>query len=328
MVPVEEWGYCTQFVVSGERLDVASVRRSLQLLAASALVVGDESLIRVHGHTQDPGQLLSYAAKLGRLQRIAIEDMDAQHDAWLRTQVADTKAAVQAAPEESGGCAAPAAEVTTVAVAPGEGLAEVFRSVGAGEVVLGGQTMNPSAQELLAAAQRTGAGTVLLLPNNANVILAARQAADLAEPGLQLVVVPTRTVPQGIAAQLAFSAEAGAEENAGVMEQAAGAVRTVEVTRATRSVTLDGMAVREGDALGLLDDQPVAVAPDAIAAAARALDLAGAATAGIITIYGGRDVGDEAARAFVDALRERYSQAEVEVVHGGQPHFDYLISVE
>jgi dihydroxyacetone kinase-like predicted kinase len=194
--------------------------------------------------------------------------------------------------------------------------------------VLGGQTMNPSAQDLLAAAKRTGGGTVLLLPNNANVIMAARQAADLAAPDLRLVVVPTYTVPQGIAAQLAFSAEATAEENAGAMAQAASTVRTVEVTRATRSVALDGLAVREGAALALLDDRPAVAAPDAPTAAQRALDRAGAATAGIITIYHGREVGGEAAQALAAALREHYPQAEVEVVDGGQPHYDYLISVE
>ena len=236
-------------------------------------MVGDESLVRVHGHTEDPGQLLSFAKDFGRLQRISIEDMDAQHDAWLRSQV-DTAGGPGESAAGAGTDAAPAAPavaVATVAVAPGTGLADVFRSLGVTEIVPGGQTMNPSAGELLAAARRTNAAAVVLLPNNGNVVSTAEHAIGIGgeDGGPRVLVVPTRTVPQGIAAQLAFDPQATPEENVAAMGRAAGTVRTVEVTRATRSVTIDDLQVREGDLLGLLDDKVVAAAGSAAAAAPR-----------------------------------------------------------
>ena len=326
----EEWGYCTQFVIRGEALDLETVRRELQALADSALVVGDVSMIRVHGHTEDPGQLLSYAIRLGRLQRISIEDMDAQHDAWLRTQVGEREAEAGEGGEEdlrAPELRAPVEAVASIAVAPGSGLAAVFRDVGVGEVVPGGQTMNPSAQDLLEAARRTRARTVIVLPNNGNVIMTARQAASLSEEP-KLLVVPTRTVPQGLAAQLAFDATADLQQVVAAMEEAAERVRTVEVTRATRTVVINGVSVHEGDALGLLDDTVVSSAATALEAAVKALEAAGASSAELITIYRGQDVTANAGESFAQALRERFPHAEVELLEGGQPHYDYVISVE
>jgi DAK2 domain fusion protein YloV len=322
-----EFGYCTQFLIHGEGLDVSRLRQELQQIAESTLVVGDDTFVRVHGHTEDPGQLLSFAVAYGRLQRISIEDMDAQHDAWLRTQVSATAEAVEesASPAPS----APLKGLATVAVAPGEGLADVFRSLGVGEVVPGGQTMNPSAGELLAAARRTGAETVILLPNNGNVVSTAEHAIGVSTDSDQRVlVVPTRTVPQGIAAQLAFDPEAAPDENVDAMRRASAAIRTVEVTRATRSVTIGELKVEEGNILGLLDDKVVAASADPLGAATDALDRAGASKAELITVYRGQAPDEAEAGNLVAALRARYPDAEIELVYGGQPHYDYLISVE
>jgi DAK2 domain fusion protein YloV len=314
--PATEWGYCTQFLIRGTGLDLQRVRADVQELAASALVVGDDEAILVHGHTDDPGALLTYARRLGRLQRISIEDMDAQHDAWLRSQAAAAEGR-------------PPAELATVAVVSGEGLAEVFRSLGVTELVRGGQTMNPSAQDLLQAARRTAARQVLLLPNNANVVPAAQQAAALAAgEGRQLLVVPARTIPQGVAALLAFNPEAGAEENRVAMEAAAAAVRTVEITRATRSAAYDGLQVAAGDYLALVDGRLVASTPDVLEAVRRGLAEACAAHAELLTFYRGAAISEEAAASLAAAVREDYPAAQVEVVAGGQPHYDYIISVE
>jgi DAK2 domain fusion protein YloV len=339
-VAPEEWGYCTQFAIHGEGLDVERLRQELQDVSDSALVVGDDSLVIVHGHTEDPGALLSFATRHGRLQRVSVQDMDAQHDAWLRAQVERIPPAAAHPPRPGVGPAAgeahdgalpgaPADALATIAVAPGPGLADVFRSLGSGEVVPGGQTMNPSAHDILQAARRTGAKAVLVLPNNGNVVMAAQQAASLTEEsGQRLLVVPTRTVPQGIAAQVAFDAGATPEANAEAMARAAGTVRTVEVTHATRSVTLDGVAVQAGDLLALLDDEVVAATVDPVAAASQALDRAGAGDAEVITVYRGEAPGEAEAQQFVAALRDRYPRAQVDLVFGGQPHYDYLISVE
>jgi hypothetical protein len=216
-----------------------------------------------------------------------------------------------------------------VAVAPGEGFDDVFRSLGAAGIIPGGQTMNPSAQDILGAARAAGARTVLVLPNNGNVVMTAQQAATVASvAGIRLLVVPTRTVPQGIAAQLAFNPELGAEVNAEAMTEAAGAVRTVEVTRATRSVTLDGIDVRAGQVIALLDDKLVAAGADALQAARQALDEAGAGKSELVTVYRGQAPTESDAERFAAALRETYPKAEIELVAGGQPHYDYVISVE
>jgi dihydroxyacetone kinase-like predicted kinase len=189
--------------------------------------------------------------------------------------------------------------------------------------------MNPSANDVLEAARRTRAKTVVVLPNNGNVVMTAQQAANVAQDeGLTLVVVPTKTVPQGIAAQLAFSADGSAEQNAAAMQEAAGAVRTVEVTRAVRSVSLDGVDVKEGDTLGLLDDKVVASGPDCLAVARQAIEQGGGAGAELITVYRGKDVQEAEANAFVERLRGSFPKASIELVTGGQPHYDYLISVE
>lgn len=331
----EEWGYCTQFIIQARGLNIDDVRREIQDIAESALVVGDEGLVRVHGHTEDPGRLLTYAVRHGRLERVSIEDMDAQHDAWLRLQV-ETAApdAEHRTPEAGEGTATRmattvVAAVATVAVAPGPGIADIFRSLGAGEIVPGGQTMNPSTNDILEAAGKTGARAVLVLPNNSRILLAAHQAAAVAvERKMQLLVVPTRTVPQGVAAQMAFSSEATPEANAKAMADAAAGVATVEVTRATRSVTIDDVSVEAGDFLALLDDVVVAATDDPLTAATQALDRGGAERAEIITVYRGDSPAADAAERFASALRERYPRAEIELVLGGQPHYDYLIAVE
>jgi DAK2 domain fusion protein YloV len=326
-----EWGYCTQFLIHGEALDVLQLREDLQKIAESTLVVGDESFVRVHGHTENPGELLTFAVRYGRLQRISIEDMDAQHDAWLRNQVQDTATAAAGGGESEAPPEAPPTTVPlgTVAVAPGSGLADVLRSLGALEIVPGGQTMNPSAGELLEAARRSGAETVILLPNNGNVVSTAEHAIGVADNGSpRVLVVPTRTVPQGIAAQLAFDPQSSPEENVAAMTGAAGAVRTVEVTRATRSVTIGDLAVGEGDFLGLLDDKVVAASAEPLVAATQALDLAGAEKAELITVYRGEAPDGPEAAAFVEELQGRYPGAEIQLVYGGQPHYDYMISVE
>lgn len=336
-IPEEEWGYCTQFVIQGMGLDLAQLRQELQDIAASALVVGDEELVRVHGHTEDPGQLLSYAVKYGRLQRIYIEDMDAQHDEWLRTQVAEgQRAALDTA---SGGSASPAEEapqveltdMATVAIAPGSGISDVLKSLGAAQIVAGGQTMNPSASDIVAAARRAAARTVVVLPNNGNVVMTAQQASRLCEEHdepFRLVVVPSRTVPQGIAAQVAFAPEMGVEENIAAMTAACASVRTVEITRATRSVTLDSVEVKAGDTLGLLDDHLVTSGLDTVQTALETLAQAGAADAEIITLYQGAGLPNADVDVVVNAIRHAYPGVEVEVVLGGQPHYDFIISVE
>jgi dihydroxyacetone kinase-like predicted kinase len=216
--------------------------------------------------------------------------------------------------------------VGVVAVAPGEGLARVFRSLGAGEVVAGGQTMNPSTQELLAAIDALPQDAVLVLPNNGNVLLAAGQAAELSAKAVQ--VVPTRTAPQGIAALLAYTPDADLETNGEAMADAAAGVHTGEVTVAVRDAQVDGLAVRAGQALGLLDDRAVVAGDDRDAVALDLLEHMGAPEAEVLTVYYGRDVAEHEAQALATQARERYEGLDVEVVEGGQSHYPYIMSIE
>lgn len=330
-----EWGYCTQFVIvahDGADLSVETVRDDLQVLAESTMVVGGDGFVRIHGHTEDPGSLLSRAVQYGRVQRISIEDMDAQAERWRMAagRVFDRSEGQVAG--ETADLDAPLADVAIIAIAPGDGFASVFRGLGASEVVLGGQTMNPSAQEILDAARRAHARTVIVLPNNGNVVLTAKQASSVAAETLgtdrRILVVGSRTVPQGIGAMMAMTFGAEPEAIVSAMTGALKSVRTVEVTRATRDVLLNGVDVRVGDVLGLVDDDVVAAGSDIDDVATRSLELAGAQTAELLTIYRGAGVTDPDALRFAAAVQSRFPGLAVESMTGGQPHYDFIISVE
>jgi DAK2 domain fusion protein YloV len=325
----DDYGYCTEFVVVGPDLDLATIRDAIAQLGESTLVVGDEGIVHIHVHTEDPGRVLSYAAPLGRLHQVKIESMQEQHDRFVTQAGAAAGAppgAVEAARPPLIHRPAMASRTGVVAVAPGEGLAAVFRSLGADIVVPGGQTMNPSTEELLTAIDALPQQDVLLLPNNDNVLAAAAQARDLSRKGV--TIVPTRTVPQGAAALVVYSPDGDAASNAAAMEEAAAGVRTGEITVAVRDARMEGLAVRAGAVLGLLDGRPVCTGTDRDAVALDLLERMGARDADILTLYYGRDVTEREAHALAQRARERYGGPDVEVVSGGQQHYPYIISVE
>jgi DAK2 domain fusion protein YloV len=328
----DDYGYCTEFVIAGFGLDLPTIRERINSLGTSTLVVGEEELIRVHVHTEDPGRVLSYVAPLGQLHKIKIDNMQAQHDAFVAAAGSEGQGAGDGS--HVSGAPVPAALATLratgrvgiVAVAPGEGLAEVFRSLGADAVVRGGQTMNPSIQELLAAMDALPQEDVVLLPNNGNVLLAAEQARGLARKRVE--IVPARTVPQGMAALVAYLHDADLAANVAAMTEAMTTVRTGEVTVAVRNARLDGLSVRAGEALGLLDDVAAVVGPECDGVALDLIGQMGAADAEVLTIYYGADVAEAGARSLARAANGRYDALEVEVVSGGQPHYPYIMSME
>ena len=304
-----QYGYCTEFLLYGKALDPEAIREKLITLGESVLVVGDEAMIRVHLHTFDPGIALSYAAALGTLQQVKVENMDDQHQDFLAAK-----------PQQ------PIGNVSTIAVASGEGLIQVFYSVGATIVVSGGETMNPSVQELLQAVEAAHSDKVVILPNNANIVMAARQVPDLTKKKVE--VVPTETIPQGIAALLVFNYEADLETNVAAMKTAISTVRSGEVTTAVRSMSLDGMTVEEGQAIAFLDSELV-VADDSMPEVVhKLLDKVDVGQAGLVTIYYGADTEHAEAERIGESVREKYPALEVEVVAGEQPHYNYIISVE
>ena len=325
----DDYGYCTEFAVVGPDLDLATLRDAIAQLGESTLVVGDEGLVHIHVHTADPGRVLSYAAPLGRLHQVKIESMQEQHDRFVAQASAAAGArpgAVDAAPPPLVRRPTMAGRTGVVAVAPGEGLAAVFRSLGADIVVPGGQTMNPSTEELLTAIDALPQHDVLLLPNNDNVLAAAAQARALSRKAV--TIVPTRTVPQGTAALVAYSADGDAASNAAAMEKAAAGVRTGEITVAVRDAQMEGLAVRAGEVLGVLDGRPVCAGADRDAVALDLLERMGARDADVLTLYYGRDVTEREAHALARRVRERYGGPDVEVISGGQPHYPYIISIE
>jgi len=312
-----EWGYCTQFLIQGNGLDLEKVRADLAETAESLVIVGDDRVIRVHIHIGDPGAALSYGVALGELSQIKIDNMNLQNQDWA--------AGHQAA---QSGNSVPPAGLALVAVAPGDGLAQLFRDAGCAAVVSGGQTMNPSVAQLVNAAAAAGGREVILLPNNKNVAITAVQAAERENDAQQLYVIPTRTVAQGVAAALAFNNQLPAAANQQAMAAAVAAVVSIEVTRAVRATTLDGVAVAEGDYMGLVEGDLAVVQDTPEAALLSALEGIDLSEDHIVTLYRGAEAAAEAAAAAARHIEEQTPGIQVDLVYGGQPHYPYFAAVE
>jgi uncharacterized protein len=303
------FGYCTEFLIQGQGIDQDKIRERLKKKGESLIVVGDKSNVRVHVHTLDPGNILHYATNLGTLHQVSIRNMDEQHQDFLEMQKQHM----------------PATDVAIITVAPGDGLQEVFNSLGA-FVVPGGPTMNPSTKEILQAVEAVIPEKVIILPNDKNIILTASQVHSLSKKSIK--VVPTKTVPQGVAALLAFDYEAGFDANAKLMEKARKAVRTIEITRAIRSTKIGDMRIKKNQAIGLLDTDLVAVGNSAQDVLDQVLEEIELEEAEVVTIYYGEDIEETTAQELSDGIKGKYPNLQIEVVRGGQPHYQYIISIE
>jgi len=308
-----KYGYCTEFLVSGEKLNAGATLERMLELGDSVLVVGDETLLRVHLHTAQPEIAISHGRMLGELAQIKVENIEAQAEQFV--------ARVQAS-----GHAPDIGLVGIVVVVSGAGLEEVFRSLGATAVVPGGATMNPSIKQVLEAIESCPQEEVIVLPNNKNVILGAQQAARSSRKRVR--VVGTVSVPQGMAALLALNPERGLDENAALMGDARRDVQTVEVTKAVRTTTVGGLRVRVGQDIALLDGT-LAVAEDSPRAAVReSLRRLVNDRASLITIYYGAQSTAEDTEALAGEIRAVYPSLQVDIVYGGQPHYSYIVSLE
>jgi len=305
------FGYCTEVLLRGHELDAGAIREKLGRHGDSLLVVGDAEAVKVHIHTNHPGQVLEELLSYGTLHDIKIDNMRDQHREYLKG---------------GGGEASGKKRIGIVAVAQGEGLMAAFKSLGADVVLSGGQTMNPSTEEFVNAVEEVPAPEVLVLPNNKNVILAARQAEGLVQK--KMAVVPTRSIPQGIAALVAFNPEMDLEKNASLMAEAAQKVKTGEVTYAVRSSRVNGHEIAAGDILGLIDDQLVVTGREVEEVAEQVLAVMVDDESELITLFAGRDVPPEAAEKLRKRTQERFPGCEVELHVGGQPLYYYILSVE
>ena len=315
-----KFAYCTEFLIQNLypdilEEDIDSFRRRLNRIGDCVLVVGDLGLVKVHVHTNEPGKALEYGLSLGELVNLKIENM-------VQQRRDNQAAAAKRAEEEK-----PAKEYGMVAVSLGEGFNNIFTDLTVDSIVEGGQTMNPSIEDISAAIEKTHAKTVFVLPNNGNVILAAQQAAQLAEDK-QVVVIPTKNVAMGIAAAIAFQPDLGVEDNAAAMEEAAQRVRTGTVTYAVRDTDIEDKHIKEGDIIGLYNGAIHTVGNNIHDVTRDLMKAIVTEDDELITVYYGKDTSEEDAQALTDELAELYGDCDVEMQMGGQPLYYYLVSVE
>jgi hypothetical protein len=304
------FGYCTEFLLKGKGLEPIRLRRRLSRRGQSMIVVGDENTVRVHIHSLDPGSIIHIMTSLGTVHNVSIRNMDEQHQDFLEMQKART----------------PVAGIEILSVTAGDGLADVFTSLGASGIVQGGQTMNPSTKDILQAVNKLAADKVIILPNNKNIILTAEKVQQLTEKQIQ--VVPSKTTPQGVAALLAFDYEADFETNSRLMASALSTVKTIEITRAVRSTKFKGLSINKKQSIGLLDGEIVTVGEspeEALEATLATIDLG---QAEVVTVYFGADTSEEQALAVRDKISVACPHLQIEVVKGGQPHYNFIVSVE
>jgi hypothetical protein len=316
----EGYGYDVQFLMKqlDRPFDVEAVRAAISEIGWSTLVVGDENLIKVHVHVHDPGVPISYAIGTGAmLDDVVVENMQLQYQHYIEERRAREHTPVEG--------------VAVVTVASGDGLRRLFtEELRAAHVIAGGQTMNPSTEDFLAAIESLPNDEVILLPNNANVIMAARQAAALAQDK-HVRVVLSRTIPQGISAMLTYVNERETlshEALAQAMDGAMPGVISCEVTTATRAASLNGVTVRAGQLIGLINDVLAVAGDEMVAVVRELLRKAGADKRELITLYYGRDVTQADAESLVETLRQEYGGQEFELVDGGQPLYPYIFGVE
>ncbi len=322
----EIFGYCTVFLIEGEGLDVVAIRDKVTTFGESAVVAGDSTVVKVHLHPLDPGPVMSYGAGLGTLAGITILNMDEQTSEWAADRREDdsgSSGTVAGTPDLD----APRLETAIIAVCAGAGLEAIFAQAGMGACssIQGGDTMNPSVQDLLSAVEAAPSDQVLLLPNNGNIVAAALQVPALSNKDVR--VVQTRSVQSGIAAVFAFSTTANLDANLAAMTDAAIDVRAGSVTRAVRDAVVSGQEIKTGDVMALLDGELIAKAEDPVSALVQMIQKS-TEDAELITVYSGSDFSDGDAERALDAAQAAAGEAEVELVSGGQPHYDFLIAFE
>ena len=333
-----KFGYCTEFIIvlnaPMSDNEEHAYKAFLESIGDSIVVVADDEIVKTHVHTNDPGLALQKALTFGSLSKIKIDNMREEHQEKL---IKDSQklAAQQKAEEEAYEAAQadektnnmPAKEMGFVSVSIGEGMNEVFRGLGVDYLIEGGQTMNPSTEDMLNAIEHVNAKTVFILPNNKNIIMAANQAVDLVEDK-QIIVIPTKTIPQGITALVNYIPDHSAEENKEQMMAEIENVKTGQVTYAVRDTEIDGKTIKQNDFMGIGDKSILSVGTDLRATTLEMVDAMVDEDSAIVSIYFGSDSEEDSANELAAAIEEKYPDVEVEVNDGGQPIYYYVISVE
>ena len=315
-----EFGFCTEVMVrldqTKREFDEGTFRQDLSQFGDSLLVIADESLAKVHIHAEEPGNVLNYAQHYGELIKIKIENMREQHTSIISQESKPADNETPPAKQPYG----------IVTVAMGEGISDLFKSIGASVVIEGGQTMNPSTEDIVDAVKSVNADTVFILPNNSNIIMAANQAASVVDE--QVFVIPAKTVPQGMSALLAFNPDQEAEANEANMLSAIQQVKSGQVTFSVRDTHIDGKDIKKGDFMGILNGTIIGTSENQLSAAKMLLAEMIGEDDEIVTILYGEDASQEEAEQLEAFLSEKYEEIEVEIHNGKQPLYSYIVSAE
>ncbi|WP_302626510.1 DAK2 domain-containing protein [uncultured Eubacterium sp.] len=333
-IPMDEadikFGYCTEFIINLNHpmpeSEEKSFKEFLESIGDSIVLVADEEIVKVHVHTNQPGEAFTKALTYGSLSRMKVDNMREEHHERL-IKNAEKMAEQQKAEEEKAKANEPKKKYGFIAVSVGEGLDEIFKGLNVDNIISGGQTMNPSTEDILNAVDKVNADTIFILPNNKNIILAANQAESLVEDK-ELIVIPSKTIPQGISAMIGFVEENSAEENKEAMMDSMSYVKTGEITYAVRDTVIDDKEIREGNIMGIGDEGILAVGEDITATTVEMIKEMQDDDSEIVSIYYGEGVTEDEANTLAEKISEEMPELEVEVYAGGQPVYYYIASVE
>ena len=327
-----KFGYCTEFIINLDKeysdQDEIQLKSYLESIGDSLVVVSDDEIGKVHVHTDHPGLAFEKALTYGSLSRMKVDNMREEHQERI-IKDSERLAREQAARKDED-AGQPSKERRTygfIAVSSGDGLSEIFKGIGADYLIEGGQTMNPSTEDMLNAINKVNADNIFILPNNKNIIMAAQQARDLTEDK-NIIVIPSKTVPQGITALVNFMPDLSAEENLAAMTEEMDNVKTAQITYAVRTTNIDGMEIEEGDIMAIGDHGMLAAGKSVDRVALDALKCMLDDDCELVTVYYGSDVGENAAKALVSQAEQMYPDKEIELQYGGQPIYYYMISAE
>ena len=319
------FGYCTEFIIMlerGEDVVESQLKEYLQKIGDCVVVVADDDIVKVHVHTNDPGLAIQKALTYGSLTSMKIDNMREEHQEKVIRDAQKVAESASAPKKEE-----PRKENGFIAVAAGDGLADIFRDLGVDYVIEGGQTMNPSTDDVLSAIEQVNADNIFVLPNNGNIILAANQAKNLTEDK-EVYVVPSKNIPQGIAAMISFVSGRSAAENAESMEEEMQLIKSGQVTYAVRDTNMDGKDIKQGDFMGLTDKTIVSVGSDLQGTAKELIESLLDEDSELVSLYYGSDATKEQAEQLAEDIENTHEDVEVEVQYGGQPVYSYFISVE
>ena len=322
-----KFGYCTEFIILGDAKKAKEFQDKIEPLGDSMIVVGYDDVIKVHIHTNDPGLVLSKAVAIGELSKIKIDNMREEH----RELLLDSKDKAKAEEEKVKEIEETVSETENkkygfITVAMGDGISKIFKDLGVDHVIEGGQTMNPSTQDMLDAVNKINAEHIFIMPNNKNIIMAANQAAEISDKDIH--VIPTTTIPQGIACVTMFNPDSEVEENVEELKEVIGAVKTGSVTYAVRDTEIDGIEIKEGNMLGLVEGKIKEVGENKTSVAEKVLSDMVDDDSELITVYYGEDVTEEEANEFVSGLQNKYEDLDIQCYNGNQPLYYFLMSVE